>query len=85
MNNIHQHLEFKLTVEENNNISYLDLLIHRDSNSLQLGIYRKPLQMDTTIHFTSSHPLEQRFSNLFKWGPLLLVRMFYRPPYSCPL
>jgi hypothetical protein len=21
----------------------------------------------------------------FKWGPLLLVRMFYGPPYSCPL
>jgi hypothetical protein len=21
----------------------------------------------------------------FKWGPLLLARMFYGPPYSCPL
>jgi hypothetical protein len=21
----------------------------------------------------------------FKWGPLLLVRMFYGPPYSCPI
>jgi hypothetical protein len=21
----------------------------------------------------------------FKWGPLLSVRMFYGPPYSCPL
>jgi hypothetical protein len=32
------------------------------------------------------YPLIQRFSNFFfKWGPLLLVRMFYGPPYSCPL
>jgi hypothetical protein len=28
--------------------------------------------------------LNQRFSNFFfKWGPLLLARMFYGPPYSC--
>jgi hypothetical protein len=29
--------------------------------------------------------LAQRFSNLFQMGPLLLVGMFYGPPYSCPL
>jgi hypothetical protein len=29
MNNIHNYLEFKLKEEENNNINYLDLSIHR--------------------------------------------------------
>jgi len=43
MNNMHKYLEFKLTEEEDKNISYLDLSIHRNSN-LQLGIYRKPAQ-----------------------------------------
>jgi hypothetical protein len=27
----------------------------------------------------------QRFSNFFQVGTTLLVRMFYGPPYSCPL
>jgi hypothetical protein len=29
MNSIHSYLEFKLKEEENNNINYLDLSIHR--------------------------------------------------------
>ena len=61
MNNINKYLEFKLTEEENNNINYLDLSIHRNNNNLQ-GIYRKPTQTDTTIHFTSSHPLEHKIA-----------------------
>ena len=40
MNNIHKYLEFKLTEEENNNITYLDLSSHRNNNDLQLGIHR---------------------------------------------
>ena len=60
MNNRHKYLEFKLTEEENNNINYLDPTIHRNNNNLQQGIYRKPTQTDTTIHFTSKHPLEHK-------------------------
>jgi len=62
MNNIHKHLEFILPEEENKNINYLDLFIHRGNNNLQLGIYRKPLQTDSTVHFTSIHPLEQKLA-----------------------
>jgi hypothetical protein len=61
-NNMHKHLELKPTAEENN-ISYLDLLIHRDNHSPQMGIYRKPTQTDTTIHFTSNHPLEHKLQH----------------------
>jgi hypothetical protein len=62
MNNIHKHIEFKLTAEENGNISYLDISIHRDNSHLQMGIYRKPMQTDTTIHFMSNHPLEHKLA-----------------------
>jgi hypothetical protein len=58
MNNVHKYVEFRLTIEENNNINYLDLTIHRNNNNLSVGIYRKHMQTDVTIHFTSNHPLE---------------------------
>jgi hypothetical protein len=60
INNTHKHLEFEPTAEENNNINYLDLSIHRNNHGLQMGIYRKPTQIATTIHFTSNHPLEHK-------------------------
>jgi hypothetical protein len=50
MNNAHTHLEFKLTMEDDNNTSYLDLLMHRGNHNLQMEIYRKSTQTDTTIH-----------------------------------
>ena len=62
MNNIHKYLEFKLTEEESNNITYLDLSIHRNNNDLHLDIHRKHTQTDTTIHFTSNHPLEHKLA-----------------------
>jgi hypothetical protein len=64
MNNIHKHLEFKLTAEGNISISYLDLSIHRSNNNnhLHMGIYRKPTQTDTAVHFTSNHPLEHKLA-----------------------
>ena len=49
MNNIHKHLEFKITEEENNNINYFDLNIHRHNNKLNIEIYSKPTQ---TNHHT---------------------------------
>jgi hypothetical protein len=55
MNNIYMYLDFKLTQEENYNINYLERSIHRHEKNLYLGIYTKPTQTDTTIHFTSNH------------------------------
>jgi len=48
----------KITEEENNNITSLDLYIHRNYNDLHFGVYRKPTQTHTIIHFTFNHPLE---------------------------
>jgi hypothetical protein len=66
VNNKHKYLEFILTEEENKNVNYLYLSIHRNTNNLQLGIYRKAIQTDTTIYFTSNHPLEHKLA-AYNW------------------
>jgi len=59
-NNIDKNLTFNLTPENNNTINFLDLTISRKQNKLELGIYRKEMNSDTTIHNTSNHPMEQK-------------------------
>jgi hypothetical protein len=61
MNNVHKYLAFKKT-EEDNNITYLDLSIHKNNNDLQLGVYTIPTQTDNITHFTTNHPLEHKLS-----------------------
>jgi hypothetical protein len=53
INNIDKHFEFKLSEEENNTVNYLDLSIHRNTNSINVGIYRKPTHTDFTKQFSS--------------------------------
>ena len=62
MNNIDEHLEFKLSEEGNNTIKYLDLFIHRNTNSVYLGIYRKPTHTDVITQFSSNHHLEHKLA-----------------------
>jgi hypothetical protein len=40
----------------------LDLAITRKTNHLSINIYRKPTTTDTTIHFLSNHPPEQKLA-----------------------
>ena len=44
INNIDPHLQFKLTTEINNTITYMDLAISRGDDDLELSIYRKPIE-----------------------------------------
>jgi len=62
LNNIDEHLEFKLSEEGNNTIKYLDLFIHRNTNSVYLGIYRKPTHTDVITQFSSNHHLEHKLA-----------------------
>jgi hypothetical protein len=59
MNNKDKHLEFKLS-EEENIINYPDLSIHRNTNNIDIGIYRKPIHTDVIIQFPSNHPLKHK-------------------------
>ena len=61
-NKIDPNLQFKITNETDNIITYMDLSISRSNNKLELGIYRKPIETGTVIHFNSNHPYEQKMS-----------------------
>jgi hypothetical protein len=56
VNNVDEHLEFKMSTEQNRITSYLDLSINRNASNVDLCIYRKPKYIDITIHFSSKHP-----------------------------
>jgi hypothetical protein len=62
INQIHPNLHFNPTYEQNNNISFLDLLITRHPTKLEIDIYRKPTTTDTTINFHSNHPNEHKLA-----------------------
>jgi hypothetical protein len=50
MKPINPLLHFTLTTEVKDTIKYLDLEIHRQNHTFELGIHYKPTQTDTTIH-----------------------------------
>ena len=64
INHIDKNLSFKLTTEHKNSINFLDMTIYRKEKKLEIGIYRKETSTDTTIHYTSNHPLEQKNGSL---------------------
>ena len=60
--NMDNNLQFKMTTENNNTINYLDLNLKRNESNLELSIYRKPKNTDTTIYYQSNHPYEQKIA-----------------------
>jgi hypothetical protein len=61
-NHYNPDLHFTSTHENDNCINYLDLTITRATQSLQLGIYRKPTNTDTTISYNSTHPIQHKLA-----------------------
>ena len=53
-------MQLNATHETNTSISFLDLLIIRNTENLETDIYRKPTTTDTTINFTSNQSMEYR-------------------------
>ena len=62
MNNVDEHLEFKMSMEENRIINCLDLSINRNAKNVDLSIYRKPTYIDITIYFSSKHPHSRKLA-----------------------
>jgi hypothetical protein len=58
--NLHPYLECNLAMEDCESRKFLDLLIVRSKDELEIDIYRKPTTIDTTIHFMSDHLIEQK-------------------------
>jgi hypothetical protein len=75
MNNVAEHLEFKMSTEENRIINYLDLSINRNTNNVDLSIYRKPTYINTTIHFSSKLPYGHNLAALNYY----IIRMIKMP------
>jgi hypothetical protein len=55
-------LKLTVTQENNDQISFLDLLITRQNHKLEIDIYRKSAATDTTINYTSNHPIEHKLA-----------------------
>jgi hypothetical protein len=62
INNIDDHLKFKMTTEEDLTINYLDIAIHRNETNMDVDIYRKPTDTGTVIHSSSNHPHEHKMA-----------------------
>ena len=60
INQIHKDIKFNPTYETNNTINFLDLKIMRNTQNVEISIYRKPTTTDTTIHHASNHPMEHK-------------------------
>ena len=60
INKIYKDIEFNPTHKTNNTINFLNLQITRNTQNLEISIYRKPTTTDTTIHSTSNHPMEHK-------------------------
>jgi hypothetical protein len=59
---LHPKLLFTKENEQNNQLNYLDITIHRQQTKIKISIYRKPTYTDSIIPFTSNHPTQQKYA-----------------------
>jgi len=59
INQIHKDIKLNPTYENNQSISFIDLLVIRKESKLEIDIFRKTTT-DTTINFFSNHPIEHK-------------------------
>jgi hypothetical protein len=63
-NDLHPDMQFKIEMETENRLNFLDTAIHRMQRKLQFSIYRKPTATDIMIHSQSCHPREHKWSGI---------------------
>ena len=54
-------------MEENNQITYLDLNLINNQGQIKMEIFRKPTATDTMINNKSCHPEEQKLATYKNW------------------
>ncbi|XP_078367676.1 uncharacterized protein LOC144651609 [Oculina patagonica] len=62
LNSIDPHISFTIEHESNGQLSFLDTLISRDNNKLNIDVYRKPTHTDRYLDFNSHHDREHKIS-----------------------
>jgi hypothetical protein len=66
-NKQHKAIQFIITEENNNKISYLDLNISNTQGTIEINIFGKPTATDITISNTSCHPGEHKMAMFKNW------------------
>ena len=62
LNNIDPNISFTIELEQDNQISFIDALITRQGNNLEVDVYRKPMHTDRYIDFNSHHDIKCKIS-----------------------
>ena len=60
LESLHPNLGFKIELEYDNSIPFLDILICRTSNSIVTGVYRKPTHSGVLTHYESYVPFRYK-------------------------
>ena len=56
LNSFDSNLQFTIEVADSGKFPFLDVLIIKNSPSLEFSMYRKPTHSDRYLHFSSNHP-----------------------------
>ena len=56
LNFFDSNLQFKIELEDSGKLPFLDILIIKNTFSVEFSIYRKPIHNDWYLHFSSNHP-----------------------------
>jgi len=59
-NTLHPNVKFTAEPESNNQINFLDIIIHKKTAKWTLSIYRKPSFTDSIIPYSSNHPPQHK-------------------------
>jgi hypothetical protein len=62
LNSTHKNIKFKMELEENQSINFLDLTISHNEDIHEFKIYRKPTYTDTVIPHESCHPQSHKMA-----------------------
>ena len=62
LNTLHPTIKWKLEVEKDNEIPFIDILILRIDNQIQMTVYRKPTASDRYMHYTSLQVWKEKTS-----------------------
>lgn len=66
-NSFNSNIKFTLEIEEDNKLSYLDTLLVRNKNSIQINWYQKPTASGRLVNFYSKHPRKMIHNTAFNF------------------
>jgi len=61
-NSIHPKIQFTDETEQDDQINYLDITIHRKRTHINISIFRKPTHTDTIFPYTSNHLAQHKYA-----------------------